>query len=467
MKSTDHTRLLAELADAYREHAPASYVLNERAQMSLIDGGSHALRLHHPFPPRIVDARGGWVRDEDGHAILDFWQGHLANVLGHNPEVVTAALSRALQDDWGLQTGFTDRLQIETAEVLLRQTGMERVRFTTSGTLATMYAIMLAQSYTGRDRVMKVGGGWHGAHPWGLKGVHRYPGRPRFQQVESEGLPALLADAVVVTRFNDTDLLKDHFRRYGEQLACFILEPFVGVGGFIPADREYIRTARELTRHHGALLIFDEVVTGFRFRPGDAGRLYEVEADLATFGKTIGGGMPVSAVAGRADVLELVGRSRNQRVRFSGGTYSAHPAAMLAAKTVMTHLTEQEAEIYGHLAELGHQVRRCVEDAFAAEGLHARCTGDGNEIIAGGSLFRVHFPHRPDAELASPDQVSDPAICDTVLAEQALPLALLLENVYLLEAHGAVTAAHTDSDADTLHEACGKVARRFRPHLAA
>lgn len=461
----DHRQLLAELCDAYRAHAPISASLHERASNSLIDGGSHALRLQRPFPPRIAAAQGGWIRDEDGHDILDFWQGHLCNVLGHNPPVITSALARAFRTGWGLQTGFTDRLQLEAAEILCRQTGAERVRFTTSGTLATMYAVMLAQSFTQRDVVMKVGGGWHGAHPWGLKGVHRHDGLPRFQQLESEGLPAILADAVLVTRFNDVDLLRDHFGRHGDRLACFILEPFIGAGGLIPASREYVHTARELTRRHGALLILDEVVTGFRFRPGDVGALYAVQPDLATFGKAVGGGMPVSAVAGRAEILELVGRDQQHRVRFSGGTFSAHPAAMLAARILMTHLVEHETEVYPHLASLGEKARRAVEAAFEEEGIYARCTGYGNDVLPGGSLFHIHFPRKPGVELTSPDQVSDPTICDTVLARHVLPLALLLENVYLLEGHGAVAFSHTESDIERLAAACRRVAHRLRPHL--
>jgi len=166
MRKRDYTQLLAELAEAYIRHSPKSAALNERAKQYLVDGGSHALRLIQPFPPRIVAARGAWLKDEDGHDILDFWQGHLANVLGHNPEIITSALARAFAEGFGLQTGFADRLQVETAEILCRRTGAERVRFTTSGSLATMYAILLARAFTGRDLVMKVGGGWHGAQPW-------------------------------------------------------------------------------------------------------------------------------------------------------------------------------------------------------------------------------------------------------------------------------------------------------------
>ena len=163
MSRRDYTPLLAELAQEYAQYAPTSATLNQRAEQHLVDGGSHTVRLIWPFPPRIVSAEGAWIKDEDGHAILDFWQGHLGNILGHNPAIVTSALSRSLDGGFGLQTGFADRLQVEVAEILCRQTGAERVRFTTSGSLATMYAIMLARAFTGRHLVMKVGGGWHGA----------------------------------------------------------------------------------------------------------------------------------------------------------------------------------------------------------------------------------------------------------------------------------------------------------------
>ena len=152
----NHAPLLSDLAAAYERHAPQSAALNERALHHLIDGGSHSVRLKEPFPPRIVAARGGWLQDEDGHHILDFWQGHLANILGHNPEVVTSVLADAFQNRYGLQSGMTDRLQIEAAEIICRQTGQERVRFTTSGSLATMYAIFLARAFTGRNLVLKV-----------------------------------------------------------------------------------------------------------------------------------------------------------------------------------------------------------------------------------------------------------------------------------------------------------------------
>jgi glutamate-1-semialdehyde 2,1-aminomutase len=466
MKTRDYTPLLAELAQAYTEHSPNSGRLNKKALRFQVDGGSHALRLIQPFPPRIAAARGAWLTDEDGHHILDFWQGHLANILGHNPEVVTLELARALQAGFGLQTGFTDRLQVETAEILCRQVGAERVRFTTSGSLATMYSIMLSRAYTGRTLAMKVGGGWHGGQPWALKGIGFSAGNGGgFQKVESEGIPAAVTDKVIVTGFNDPSKLREHFAEYGERLACFIVEPFLGVGGFAPATAEYLQAARELTERFGAVLIFDEVIAGFRFRAGNTGALYDLQPDLSTFGKIIGGGMPVAAVAGRADILGQAGRKAGGKVKFSGGTYSAHPASLLAAKTFMTYLVAHEREIYDRLAVLGKQARQGMKAAFAEEGIYAHCTGHDSRVLPGSSMFMLHFPYRQDARLQRPEDWFDPAICDTTLSHSVLDLALLMEDVFMLHSHGGVSTAHTQADIELLGEACRRAARRIKPYL--
>jgi glutamate-1-semialdehyde 2,1-aminomutase len=466
MKARDYTRLLAELAETYTQYSHRSGALNKESLKYQVDGGSHALRLTQPFPPRITAAHGAWLADEDGHRILDFWQGHLANILGHNPEVVTSELARAFEAGLGLQTGFTDRLQVETAEILCQQTSAERVRFTTSGTLATMYAILLARAFTGRTLVMKVGGGWHGGQPWALKGIGFSAGDGTgFQRVESDGVPAAVTDKVIVTGFNDPGRLRDHFREYGDRIACFIVEPFLGVGGFAPATVEYLQTARELTHQFGAVLIFDEVISGFRFRAGNAGALYGFQPDLATFGKIIGGGMPVAAVAGRADIMGLAGYVAGSRVKFSGGTYSAHPASLLAAKTLMTYLVAHETEIYLRLADLGAKTRRGIESAFSQEGINAHCTGHGNGVLPGSSMFMLHFPYEKDAQLNRPEDWFDPTVCDVTLSHRVLDLALLLEDVFMLHSHGGVSTAHTEADIAFLEEACRRAARGIKPYL--
>jgi glutamate-1-semialdehyde 2,1-aminomutase len=466
LKARDHTRLIAELSQAYAQHSPQSARLNEEAHKYLVDGGSHSLRLKEPFPPRIARAHGAWVTDEDGHRILDFWQGHFANILGHNPEVVTSALATAFADGFGLQTGFTDRIQIEAAEILCRQTNSERIRFTTSGTLATMYAALLSFAYTGRQMAMKVGGGWHGAHPWGLRGVGFSAVQDEgFQHVDTAGLPTTIADTIVVSGFNDPQRLRDDFARYGDRLACFTVEPFIGAGGTMFATPEYLQTARDLTQQYGVMLIFDEVIAGFRFRAGDLGSLYGIQPDLTAFGKVMGGGMPVAAVAGRHEIMKLVGREGGRRVKFSGGTYSGHPASMLAAKTIMEYLAAHEDEVYPRIAALGERARQIAVDAFREEGIYCTTPAYSNEVVKGSSLSMVAFPYEEGRELRTPADVRDPAACDVALGEEILQLALLVQDVFTMHGLGSVSTAHTEEDLDFLRQAYGQVARLFKKHL--
>jgi glutamate-1-semialdehyde 2,1-aminomutase len=381
---------------------------------------------------------------------------------------------------FGLQTGFTDRLQVDTARILCERTGAERVRFTTSGTLATMYAIMLGRAFTGRELVLKVGGGWHGGQPWALKGIDYHGGAGNgYQAVESNGVPAAVTDQVLVTPFNDPERLRDLFRVSGDQMACFIMEPFIGVGGYMPASPEFVQAAWELTQQYGVVLILDEVIAGFRFRAGNMGALYGIQPDLATFGKIIGGGMPVAAVAGRAEIMELAGVSKGgsraykaARVKFSGGTYSAHPASMLAARTMMSYLVDHEAEIYPCLGELGEQARQAVRDAFAAEGIYVHVTGGGGilpggfaPLTTGSSMFMLHFPYEPDRPLICPSDCFDPTRCDIPLCHTVLDLAMLVEDVFMLHSHAGISTAHTEADIAFLGEVCRRAARRIKPYL--
>jgi glutamate-1-semialdehyde 2,1-aminomutase len=464
MKRRNHAQLLSRLAAEYEQHSPRSAAIQKQALKHLVDGGSHTIRLLQPFPPRITAAQGAYVTDEDGNRILDFWQGHYANILGHNPPVVADALSRAFASRMGLQTGFTDSLQVQTAELLCSRTGAERARFTSSGSLATMYATFLSRGFTGREAVMKVGGGWHGAQPWGLIGVdYHAESAHSFEQQESKGLPHTVAEQVIVTRFNDTAMLEEQFARHGSRMACFIFEPFLGSGGFLPATREFLHAARELTKKYGALLVFDEVISGFRFCAGSITRLFGVQPDLATYAKVMGGGMPVAAVAGRADVMKLAGRGGG--VKFSGGTYSCHPASMLASFTMMEHLVAQEALVYPRLTELAARARTAVEKAFAAEGFCARVTGRGSNAIPASSMAAVHFPYDPATPCDTPEQTRNPDVCDVELSDTVLQLALLLEDVFVMHGLGAVSMAHTEEDIEKLGEACGRAAKRITPNL--
>jgi len=458
----ENKKIFAYLVDEYQRHSPKSAQMHQRAEKFMVDGGSHAIRLIDPFPPRILSAKGAYITDVDGHSILDFWQGHFANILGHNPPIVANGLAESFQNGFGLQTGFTDELQIEVAELLCSRTGCEKVRFTTSGTLATMYAVLLARAYTQRDLVVKVGGGWHGAQPWGLKGVSFHAGdKYGYDHTESKGLPPSSSDDVIVTTFNQTEKLKDIFLRYGDKIACLILEPFIGAGGLMWASKRFIQEARLLTEKYGAILIFDEVIAGFRFRAGDAGRLFEVQPDLSTFGKIIGGGMPVAAVGGKSRILELAGKKGNRSVKFSGGTYSAHPASMLAAKLMLETLVKNENTIYPYLEKFGTDIRSSVERVFANENILARCTGYPKDGLPGSSVNMIVFPYHENTIIDKPEDIYDPNICDVFLGNEILQLALLIENVHVVHGLGALSTAHTPQDIDKFTQACQGVAHKI------
>lgn len=458
----DNTRLLENLIQQYFTEYPHAGMEQERACRSLILGGSHTLRLFHPAPIRIVKASGSRVYDADGHEILDFWQGHYANILGHNPPIITRALIEGLSSGFGLQTGITDNLQTDFAELLLKQIGAERLRFTTSGALANLYAIMLARAFTSRPLILKVGGGWQGAHPLTLKGVSFKDG---FDHPETEGLMPDVMNRILLTRYNDPEDLIARFKESGDRIACFIFEPWMGMGGFMPATAEYMQTARELTSRYGALLILDEIISGFRFCAGGLHRLYGIEPDLSTYAKVIGGGMPLAAVVGREEIMRLCSPDSEHRVKFDGGTFSAHPASMLAGKTLIGYLTEHETEVYPRLGDLGEKMRKGIEEAFAREGIYVKCTGYGNEIVPESSAGMVHFPYDEGVELISPDQVWDPAVCDVERRESVLKLALLLERVHVMHGLGALSTEHTEEDLEWLFSACEGAARTIKADM--
>jgi glutamate-1-semialdehyde 2,1-aminomutase len=457
-------RLIELLERRYKSRTRESARLFQRAQKVMIKGGSHTLRLPSPYPFFVRSASGANVVDADGNEYLDFWQGHFANILGHNPRGLEGPGPAPDPADDSLHTGFEGEAQIELAELLLKQLGWKnhKVRFTTSGTLATMYAVMLAQGWTGRDEILKIGGGWHGASPLLLKGVKFDPDLG-FQKTESAGVPAAFAKRILTTRYNDSGDLERILRKRGDRIACFILEPFLGAGGFIPATPEYLENARRWTAERGIVLIFDEIISGFRFGPTGLQRIYGIEPDLSTFGKVIGGGHAVAAVIGKSGILECVQAPLppRARVQFSGGTFSAHPQYMRAGVTMLRYLIRNAAAIYPRIGAMGERLRQGIETAFEAEGLRAKCTGGGSAVLGGSSLFVVNFPLTRHAYTSSED-VLNPRFSDVRLKEDVLRLALMTLGVHVVHGGGAVATAHQDADIDRAIAAYGETARLFK-----
>ncbi len=464
---TGFDRLRAHLVREYEKKTARSRSIFRRAEKVMIAGGSHTIRLWRPYPFFAAAAEGPAVRDVDGNTYIDYWQGHYANVLGHNPRPIRRGIAACLERG-ALHTGFEAGHQIELAEALVRGLGGRdaKVRFTTSGTLATMYAVMMAQGLTGRDHVLKVGGGWHGASPYLLKGV-KYRAGEGFEGRESAGLLDEIVKRTLVTRFNDCDDLERIVAERGDRVACFIVEPFLGVGGFLAASQEYLERARRLTAKHGILLVFDEIISGFRFCPGGVQTLYGVRPDLTTLGKIIGGGHAVAAVVGPREIMEECerGRGGGDRVYFEGGTFSAHTEYMKAGLAMLGYLADHAATVYPKIARLGERLRRGIERVFAEAGLRARCTGDGNEVVRGSSMFMLHFPRSADVAYDRPEDIHDPARSDLPRREDLLKLALLVNGVNVVHGGGAVSSAHGPREIEATLAAYAEAARLFGKYL--
>jgi glutamate-1-semialdehyde 2,1-aminomutase len=439
----------------------SKHIFNQASQYQ-IRGGSHNLRLFPPFPLYTVKCKGSKIWDVDGNDYIDFWQGHFANVLGHNPSLVLDKLQGFFKKGQGLETGFPEQGQRKLAELLLSRLKADKIRFTTSGTLASMYAVMLAKSYTKKEKVVKVGGGWHGANPYVLKGISTF--KNGLNEIESAGLPDSADSMVLVTRFNDKQDLEKTFKEHGEQIACFIIEPFIGAGGFIFSFKDYLQKARELTHKYGAVLIFDEVVSGFRFHAGPVQSLYGIEPDLTIFGKTIGGGMPVSAVAGNNEILSLCSpeAKRENRVKFEGGTFSGHPASMLAGVTYIQYLIDHESEIYPRIGQWGAEVRKNIEDIFSSFGFNVKCTGGADDIAPSSSLIGVQFLRKNIDKVFSPEQVWDPEVSDVELREKAFKLAMMKEGFHTFHGFGAVSASHKHNEIQASLDAVERIAKRWK-----
>jgi glutamate-1-semialdehyde 2,1-aminomutase len=435
------TEFRSRLAEEFASRFPRSAAHFERYGPTILDGTSHAMRWVTPFMPVVRKAEGAAVWDLDDHRMIDYWQGHFGNLLGHNPPLVLRALIETFEAGRGLQSGMLHEIEAEVCERIARLTRTETVRLTTSGSLGTFYSALLARSFTGREIVLKASGGWHGSQPFGLKGVSARG--TSFEHLESEGLSRRAADEVLLTRFNDVEELRRRFASDGSRIACFLIEPMLGAGGGIVASMEYLREARRLTREHGALLVCDEIITGFRFRPGDFSTAFDVQPDLLVLGKIVGGGMPVAAVAGRRDVLELASRGVH-RVKFEGGTYSAHESSLVAARVMLRHVEEQASEIYPRLAERGERMRREVARVAEALGVPVHVAGGTGAGLPGSSLVCVHLVRHDTAAPTCPEELAERA--NPLVPERLLKAVLLLEGLSTRSGVGAISTAHSDED---------------------
>ncbi|MDG6902522.1 MAG: aspartate aminotransferase family protein [Nitrososphaerota archaeon] len=425
------------MSRGYERTTRGSKRLFTRANEVFAGGINHNARYYAPYPLFVSKARGEHIWDEDGNRYTDYWMGHMALILGHSPKVVVDALRAQIAN--GTHYGMGSSLSVELGEEIQKAVPCaERLRLCNTGAEATMYLVRLARGYTGKRTVIKMAGGWHGYNTELNKGVHS-----PFDRAESAGILQEEQEHVKTVKFNDLDAAEREVKASGGDAAVIFLEPVLGAGGCIPADRDYLKGLRELADRTGTLLAFDEIITGFRVALGGAQEWYGVTPDLASFGKIAGGGLPLGLVAGKKEILSLADPVKKEKfVSIGGGTFSENPLSMAAGLATVRHLRRRAKEIYPALDKAGKHVRIGVDEAFREAGIEAHSTGIG-------SLFLTHFGPEPasSGEESSEDKPM----------QKSYALSMMAEGVFILPGHpGGISTAHTKKDLDELILKSGK-----------
>ncbi|MFQ5537829.1 MAG: glutamate-1-semialdehyde 2,1-aminomutase [Gemmatimonadota bacterium] len=354
--------------------------LFERARRVLPGGVNSPVRAFTGVggAPRFIRAaRGATLLGEDDREYLDFIGSWGVMILGHGAPEVREALKQAVER--GTSFGTPTRGEIVLAELLVDMVpSLEVVRMVNSGTEATMSAVRLARAATGRDRVIKFRGGYHGHGDAFL--VDAGSGAATLGVPSSPGVPAGTAADSLVAEYNDLPSVESLFEAHDGEIAAVIVEPVAGNMGCIPPAPGFLEGLRILCDTRGALLIFDEVMTGFRVAPGGAQKLYGVEPDLTTLGKVIGGGLPVGAYGGRRDLMRKIAPDGPV---YQAGTLSGNPLAVAAGLATLRVLREREEEIYSHLEGLG----RMLDEGLGEMGERLGIPLQWNRVGAMGSLF--------------------------------------------------------------------------------
>lgn len=413
---------------AYEDRTGKSQAMFERAKRVEPAGVSYKNRYFEPYPFFVKKSSGANLVDLDGNVYTDYWCSHMAMILGHAHPAVMEAIKGQAENGW--HHGLVHELEVTHSEAITRHVpSAELVRHASSGSEANFFAVRLARTFTKRSTIAKFEGGWHGAYD----PLH-VAMKPPFDKAPSGGITKGSQEDTVVVPFNDFDGFTDRVKH--EQLACIILEPVLFAGGCIPADREFIKEVREYCDRTGTLLIFDEVVTGFRLGLGGAQGYYKVEPDLTVLGKIIGGGLPIGAICGRRDVMERIDHTKYSGLEYAyhGGTFSGNAitlAAGLATINVLEH-----SPVYDHIDKLGSVAREEMNRAFEDAGFPAQAVGVG-------SMFSIHMTDKKPVKDVSGFAYYDHAQCKRMFN-------FLLENgiVMLLPEmlHGGISYAHTEKD---------------------
>ncbi|MHA2244149.1 MAG: aspartate aminotransferase family protein [Candidatus Hodarchaeales archaeon] len=424
--------------ERFLQARPKSKKLWNRSIQVLPGGISHNIRnlglpLIGAFPVFIQSAHDAYIVDVDEIEYVDFWCGHFAMILGHNHPTIQKVLQEELENGWHF--GTTIENQVNLAETLIQDNkGLEDVRFCTSGTESTMYATRLARAYTGKRLVAKAKMGWHGPNDTLLYNV-----KAPFTGRESPGI--LSEDQAGILSFEMNNYaFRDLIKAHSKELAAVVLEPVLGGGGGFPVDHEFLKMLREETERFDILLIFDEIITGYRFTYGLFQNPLKIWPDITTMGKIVGGGMPIGAVGGRKDIIGQANPAKKNHVLIGGGTFSANPLSMVAGLKTLEILKGSSLD-YQRINKAGTRLLTELNKFFQDNKLKFVATGYKSMILLHVLSEWVENPN-PNQIIALTDHNK----------EALTQLALLNRNINGMHGIGALSLAHTPHHIHTTQE---------------
>jgi glutamate-1-semialdehyde 2,1-aminomutase len=426
---------MATLTSRYEAEFPTSRRLHREAQGMFPNGVTHDLRHLEPFPIYIDRAAGAHKWDVDGHQLIDYWSGHGALLLGHSPSAVVEAVRR--QMGRGTHPGACHELEIEWGRWVQRLVpSAERVRFVASGTEATLMALRLARISTGRPRVLKFAGHFHGWNDFLVPGAD-----PPYDGAPAAGVPRSVAAGTLIVPPNDPAAV-ERVLQSDPEVGCVVLEPTGGHWGQVPIRGEFLRALRDITTRLGVLLIFDEVITGFRVSPGGAQAHYSVTPDLTALAKILAGGLPGGCVAGRADVMAALEFRPGKAKMRHPGTFNANPLSAAAGIATLEQVASGEPCRWAN--EVARHLRRRLNVLFAERGWDWVAYGEFSAV----RLLPGYAGPRPNGDDVIPhggafDKLDGPR---DVRLVHAFRRGMLLHGVDLPGLAGMTMAAHSEED---------------------
>jgi len=358
-----------------------SQLLYRRAREVIPGGVNSPVRSYSPYPLFIASAKGSKFKTVDSQEYLDYCMAYGALIDGHSRAEVIQAVEEALEK--GSIYGQPTEMEVDLAELIASMIpSMKMVRLVNSGTEATMHAIRLARAFSEKKKVLKFEGGFHGSHDSVL--VKAGSGATLLGSPSSEGIPSEVAKNTLVSRFNDEKIASKIIRDHSDELAAVIVEPVLGNIGPVLPKPGFLETLRKVTEENEVLLIFDEVITGFRLSLGGAQEYYKIRPDMTILGKILGGGLPLSAFGGRRDIMEKLAPMGPV---YQAGTYGGNPVSVSAALATLQSLKKRAGQVYSRLEKMGDRMRRGTVDHLES----ARVVAQVNGL---GSMFQLFFTDR-------------------------------------------------------------------------